>query len=134
MQNLPEMRLVMSFDGTEPRYVVFKGHQGWYGVPGLKPGLFLTDDDVKDAIPLMPRTDVTVTAHRKANGMFDVDINGKMAARNTHEMSAGTFVVQAALMANAPITVTATRSEDPGTLERAEPAPLSVVRTAEVMP
>lgn len=51
---LPEARLIFSnLDGT-PLYLVFKTDKGWVGAPGLRKGRFLTDEDVKDAIPYVP--------------------------------------------------------------------------------
>lgn len=52
--DIPEVRLVMAFDGVTPAYAVIKGPRGWYGAPGLRKGQFLTDADVADAVPLVP--------------------------------------------------------------------------------
>lgn len=56
--NIPEVRLFVDPDGNTPPYAVVKHPEGyWYGVPGAFK-VQLSDDDVKDAVPLVPRSDV----------------------------------------------------------------------------
>lgn len=139
---IPEVRLMMDSDGVVPLYAVIKGPHGWYGAPGLRRGRFLTDDDVKDAIPLQPGPAVLVEigfdhdsarafadgqAEAFADGRYDVKINGKRAAFNVPVMTAGTYVVSAAVQkAGEPIMVRAVRK--PATVIPLKAPGLSVVR------
>jgi hypothetical protein len=101
---LPEVRLFLDPDGVVPPYAVVQHSQDcWYGLPGdLKTRL--SDEDVKDAIPLGPASGAVVHLARNG-GAFDVDINGKSAARRVSSLIAGEFIAQSALQAGAPILV-----------------------------
>jgi len=121
MKKVPEVRLVMAFDGVTPAYAVIKGPHGWYGAPGLRKGQFLTDDDVADAIPLQPGPSALVevcfhndkSAEGFADDLYDVDINGKVAARRVAKLIAGTFIMAAAIQkAGEPVMVIATKKQE----------------------
>lgn len=113
---VPEVRLFMADDTIA--YAVVKGPSGWYGMPGLRKGQFLTDEDVRDAIPLQPGPSVLVEiefshgdhAEGFADDRYDVNVNGQPGARGVPVMTAGTFIMSAAVQkADEPIMVIATR-------------------------
>lgn len=112
---VPEVRLFMADDTIA--YAVIKGPNGWYGMPGLRKGQFLSDEDVKGAIPLQPGPSVVADVRYtpgKADGegfgddsFCDVDINGRVAARRVSSFIAGAYIVAAAVQAGGPVMVRA---------------------------
>lgn len=111
---IPEVRLFVDGDTGHALYAVIRGSRGWYGAPGLRKGQFLTDDDVKDAIPLQPGPAVLLEVdfdhdgggEAFADGLYDVRVNGKRAATSVPVMTAGTYIVSAAVQkAGEPIMV-----------------------------
>lgn len=134
MKQVPEVRLVMSFDGETPAFAVIKGPNGWFGMPGLRKGQFLTDDDVKDAIPLQPGPSAVVDVRYVAakgfddDSLCDVDINGNTAARRVSPFVAGAFIVATAAQKDEPIMVRAVRKKDVPLALKPPASALSLVR------
>lgn len=114
---IPEVRLITDPEGVVPPYAVVRHPEGyWYGVLG-SPRTRLTDEDVKDAIPLQPGpgavVDVRFTGDRLTDhSLCDVDINGNVATRRVSTFVAGAFIVAtAAHREGEPIMVRATCKE-----------------------
>ena len=110
MTTVPQVRLFIDPDGAVPPYAVVRHPEGyWYGLPGSFKTR-LSDEDVKDAVPLQPGPAVLVEIRKRGNA-FDVDINSKPAARHVASLVAGEFVAQAALQrAGEPVMVIAAES------------------------
>jgi hypothetical protein len=103
MPKVPQVRLFVDPDGVTPPYAVIQHPEGyWYGVPGSFKTK-LSDEDVKDAIPLQPGPAVLAEVRFSPDEPFgdgslcDVDINGNPGARSTSVFIAGAFIVSAAV-------------------------------------
>ena len=118
MTTVPPVRLFVDPDGVVPPYAVVQHPDGyWYGLPGSFKTR-LSDEDVKDAIPLQPGpaalVEVRYTGNRLSDdSRCDVDINGKSAARRVSTFVAGAFIVSAATQKpGEPVMVISSRKPD----------------------
>lgn len=136
---VPEVRLFAAGDdANQTFYAVIKGPRGWYGMPGLRKGQFLSDEDVKDAIPLQPGPSAVVDISFDDSKPFgddslcDVDVNGHAGTRKASVFVAGAFIVATAIQKGEPIMVrTAPKKTATPLTEVTEKRParaLSVVR------
>lgn len=102
MNQVPQVRLCLDPDGVVPSYAVVRHPEGyWYGVFG-SPKKRLSDEDVKDWLPLQPGPAVVAEVRFSPGKPFgdgslcDVDINGQAGARKASAFIAGAFVIAAA--------------------------------------